>query len=101
MATYLELFAIRNNGELRNRVAVACVIAAEAIRVEQDSVPNHANRLVWSKAVFANPLREAERMLWAVLAQNAGATQAAILGATDAAVLTAVNTAVNVFATGE
>jgi hypothetical protein len=30
MATYKDLFDLRNNAELRNRVAVACVIAAEA-----------------------------------------------------------------------
>lgn len=100
MATYDELLLAAENGTLRNRIRVACVVAAEAIRTELTSVTNHANRLVWAKAVFANPQYEAERMLWAVLAQNRTATLAQITGANDATIQTAVNAAVDVFATG-
>lgn len=100
MATYTELFALRANDALRNRVMVACIIAAEAIRSEAEATANHANRLLWAKAVFANPVSEAERMFWAVLAQNAAVTVAQITGATDVQIQTAVNGAVNVFATG-
>ena len=100
MATYPELFGLCSNSALRNRVMVGCVIAAEAVRMEAENVANHANRLVWAKAVFANPAPEADRMLWAVLAQNNQLTVAQITGASDAALQTAVNAAVNVFATG-
>lgn len=100
MATYTELFGLRANDALRNRITVACIIAAEAVRVENESTANHANRLLWAKSVFANPLAESDRMLWAVLAQNAAITLAQITGATDAQIQTAVNNAVNVFATG-
>lgn len=98
MATYAELLAASANDTLRQKVRVACVIAAEKVRVELDTVPSHAARLAWAKAVYANPEAESNRMLWAVLAQNAAATLAAIIGATDAAVQTAVDAAVNVFA---
>src|SRR5690349_5644345 len=100
MATYTELFDLRANSALKNKIAVACVVAAEAIRVEAGATTNHANRLVWAKAVFAAPDREAERMLMAVLAQNKDATVVQITGATDATIQTAVNNAVDVFATG-
>lgn len=100
MATYAELFDLRADSALRNRIAVACVVAAEAIRSEDAATANHANRLLWAKAVFANPVGEAERMLWAVLAANKALSEAQIKGASDAAVQTAVNAAVNVFATG-
>lgn len=100
MATYTELFGLRANDSLRNKIIVACIIAAEAIRNEAAETANHANRLVWAAAVFASPTSEAERMLWAVLAQNAAQSVATITGATDAAIQTAVNGAVNVFATG-
>lgn len=100
MATYLELLQAAENDNLNRKMRVAVIIAAEAVRTEQASVTNHANRLVWAKDVFANPDREAKRMLWAVLAQNAAAPLAGITGASDTAVQTAVNNAVDVFATG-
>ena len=100
MATYAELFTLRSNSDLKNKITVACIIAAESIRNEAPATANHDNRLLWAKAVFANPEVEADRMLWAVFAQNASATVAQITGATDAAIQTAVNNAVNVFATG-
>lgn len=99
MATYAELLTASENPALNNKIRVACIIAAEKVRVEQSSVPNHAARLVWAKDVFANPDQEARRMLWAVLAQNQAATLAQITGASDSAVQTAVDAAVDVFAT--
>lgn len=100
MATYAEIYDLRANSALKNKIAVACIIAAEAIRSEPTPTPNNANRLIWAKAVFASPDGEAARMLMAVLAQNSGFTVAQITNATDAAIQTAVNNAINVFATG-
>lgn len=100
MATYTELFGLNNNSDLRNKITVACIVAAETIRTELVTVPNHANRLSWASVVFANPAREAERLTWAVLAQNKTATVAQITAASDATIQTAVDAAVDVFATG-
>lgn len=100
MATYAELLIASENETLRNKVRVACVVAAEVVRTELVSVTNHANRLGWAKSVFESPESVTQRMLWAVLAQNAGASLAAITGASDSTVQTAVNAAVDVFATG-
>ena len=98
MATYTELFNLRANSDLKNKITVACIVAAEAIRNEAPATANHANRLVWASAVFANPEQESSRMLWAVLAQNAAVTVAQITGATDVSIQTAVTNAVDVFA---
>lgn len=99
MATYEELFDLgAKNSPLRNRVAVACIIAAEAIRVELDTVENHAERLVWAASVFSNPLTPAQRMLWALLAADSGLTVPELEGATDAAIQTRVDAAVDLFA---
>lgn len=98
MATYDELLLASENAALRNKVRVACIVAAETVRTEAPATANHAERLAWAKAVFAAPVVEAERMLWAVLAQNKAAALSAIVGATDAAVQSAVDAAVNVFA---
>jgi hypothetical protein len=100
MATYVELLSASQNPNLADRVKVACVIAAETIRVEVGTTPNHANRLLWAKGVFVDPSTSAARMLWAVLAQNAGVPLATIIGASDATVQNAVNGAVDVFANG-
>lgn len=100
MATYDELLLASEDANLNKRIRVACIVAAEVVRTELSSVTNHANRLTWAKAVFADPGAEAKRMLWAVLAQNRALTLAQLTGASDAAIQTAVNAAVDVFATG-
>ena len=98
MANYAELLQASVNDVLRQKIRVACVIAAEKVRIEAETVPKHTERLAWAKAVFANPETEGNRMIWAVLAQNSSATLASITGASDSLVQTAVDAAVNVFA---
>lgn len=100
MATYTELYAIGNNNTLLDKITAAVAIQAEAVRNENPAVANHANRLLWAKAAFENPRDMAQKMTWAILAQNAAATNAQILAATDATILTAVAAAVDVFANG-
>lgn len=99
MATYAELITASNNDALNAKIGVACFIAAEKVRTEAATVPNHVNRLKWAKRVFESGVSPVS-MMWAVLAQNSGATLAAITGSTDAQVQTAVDAAVDVFATG-
>lgn len=98
MATYLELFSLRNDSELVNRVAVACAVAAEAIRNESDQTTNHAERMLWAANALINPQLEAERMMWALLAANKDTTLANIQAATDTAIQQRVDAAVDVFA---
>lgn len=100
MATYDELLTAAEDAGLNRKIRVACIVAAEAVRTEATTVANHANRLTWAKQVFQNPVVEAQRMIWAVLAQNKGATLAAIVGANDTTVQAAVTAAVDVFANG-
>lgn len=98
MATYTELFNVRNDSALKNRVSVACVVAAEAIRVEDGATLNNANRLVWAATVMRNPQAEGARMLWALLAANKDVAVGAITGADDATIQSAVDNAVDLFA---
>ena len=96
MATYAELFELRSNSSLKNKVTVAVIVAAEAIRAlnPADTVP----RVAWAKAAFENPSGEAGRMLMAVLAMNKDVTVPQITGASDTAIQTQVDAAVDVFA---
>ena len=100
MATYLDLRGLFGHGDLRNKIEVACIIAAEAIRVEDPATANHANRLVWAKRAFTSPGAIRDEMLMALLAANSAAEVAAITGATDVVIQTKVNAAVDVFADG-
>ncbi len=100
MATYEELYDLRTDSSLKNKVTMACVISAESVMNELATVPNHANRLLWAKAVFANPAGEADRMYMAILAANSGLTVSQIQGATDSAIQTNVNDHIDLFADG-
>lgn len=100
MATYAELFDLRTDSALKNRVIAAVIIAAETVMNELDAVPNHANRLIWAKGVFANPGTESDRMFMAVLAANSDASVAQIQGASDAAIQTNVDDHIDLFADG-
>lgn len=101
MATYDELLTLATSSSgtaLHRRIRVGVIVAADVIRLEAGATPNHAKRMEWAKAVLSNPNQEAERMLWAVLAQNRTFTTAQILNADDATVQTAVNAAVDLLA---
>ena len=88
MATYTELFGLRNDSELRNKVVAAVAVQADVIRNEPGATANHANRVLWAKDAFTKPEAEAGKMVWALLAANKAATVAS--RASDAAVLTAM-----------
>lgn len=100
MATYQELRGLFAHNELKNKVEVACIVAAETIRGEDAGVTNHTNRLLWAKAAFASPRAVAGQMMMALLAANKDAATAAITGATDSAIQTKVDAAVDLFADG-
>ena len=98
MATYEDIFELKDASEVINKVTVACVVAAETIMGEVDTTPNHANRLTWAASVFQNPRNESERMWWAILAANHSSNVSAITGASDAVIQTAVDDHVDLFA---
>lgn len=98
MATYVELYELAQSTALRERVAVACVVAAESIRSDTSPPTNQAQRLAWARRTFENPLAEASKMLPVLLAQNKALTMLQIASASDAAIQTAVDSAVDVFA---
>ena len=100
MATLAELYTLGSSNTLLDKIAAAVAIQAEVIRTENGATANHANRLIWAKQAFGGPRDMAQRMLWAILAQNAAATPAQITGAADTAIQSAVAAAVDVFATG-
>ena len=96
MATYAELFELRHNSELKNKVTVAVIVAAESIRSLDP--PDTNVRLAWAKAAFENAGGEVGRMLMAILAANKSVPAEDIEGASDTAIQTQVDAAVDLFA---
>jgi len=100
MATYLELRSLFGDGQLKNRVEVACIVAAESIHTEDVGTENHANRVLWAKAALQSPNAIRERMLMALLAGNKDATVETIKAVSDTALQALVDAAVDLFADG-
>lgn len=71
MASLSELIQLQRDvgSGLRDRVTMACVIAAEGVRAESSGTANHANRLKWAATVFNDPVVLGGAMTWAVIAQ--------------------------------
>ena len=84
MATYLELFTLKNDSDLQDRVSVAVVKAAQTILA---TVPTPAaDRVAWAASVKSNPGSAGKEALHFVLAANSGAAVSQIQGSTDAAI---------------
>ena len=100
MATYAELFGLKYDPTLKNRVNTAVIVAAETVMNEEPTTDNHVNRKLWAKQVFASPHAESERMYMAVLAANNTFTVEQIQGATDALIQANVDDHIDLFADG-
>ena len=97
MATYIEITALINDSTLRQKIAVACIVAAENIRTEDAGTANHTNRLAWARRVYNSPTGVADEMIPSVIVQNRALTAAQITAATDTGIQTAVDAAVAAF----
>jgi len=91
MATYQELYDLRNNDALRNRIAVAAVVSAEGLL---SGTPT-ADEASWAYGVVGNPNGAANTILNLVLASNKSASVSAITGATDDLLQTSVDAVVS------
>lgn len=83
MATYVELFDLRSDGNLRNKVAVACVVKAQTLIALASPT---AQQLGWAHKALQNPVGMAQTIMEYVLAANKSATVGQIQGATDATI---------------
>lgn len=97
MATYTELFDLRSDSALRNRVAVAVAVKAQAILALASPT---AAQVAWASAAIGDPIGKADSLLNYVLAANKSATVTQIKTATDAAVQTQVDAAVDKLVAG-
>ncbi len=97
MATYQELYDLRTNSDLRNKVAVAVIVKAQSLL---DAATPTADEVTWANDAITNPVGKANQLLNYVLAVNKASTPANITGATDSAIQTNVDSAVDAIITG-
>lgn len=97
MATYTEIFDLRSNSDLRNKIAVACVKKAQTLL---DGVTPTANEVAWAANCLARPVDTANKIMNYVLAANSGLTTTQINGASDTAIQSNVDTAVDALIAG-
>ena len=97
MASYIDLFELRSDSVLINRIAVAVTIKAQTYI---DGATPTADQLAWSSRVLIAPRPEAEKMLHYLVAINNTADISQITSASDATLQTAVDAGVEVFVSG-
>ena len=88
MATYDELHTLFGDGDLRRKIEVAVIIAADNIR--QNGAATAAEKR-WAAAAFNGPSSESRRILLALLAANNTAAVGTITSASDATIQAAVD----------
>jgi hypothetical protein len=97
MATYSEIFELKSNSELRNKISVACVKKAQLLL---DLATPTANQVAWASSTISNPNLQAEKIMNYVLVANGSATVSQINGATDTTIQNNVNAAVDALIAG-
>ncbi len=100
MATYQEIFDLQRDNVILDRIITAVGVAASSISNEVNTTSNYANRILWAKKAFSNPMAEAKKFQMAVLSLNKAATVSQITSAADSAIQTNVDSIVNIFADG-
>ena len=79
MAEYKDLYDVRSNDALRNKVAVATIVAAENLLSGSPT----SGEASWASKVVRNPNGEATAILNLVVAANKDATISVIINAAD------------------
>ena len=97
MATYTELFDLKNNNDLLNKMFVAVVKKAQLLL---DGATPTATEVAWASETLNNPRAVSEKIYMYVLAANSAASVATITGASDATIQSSVNTAVDAIIAG-
>ena len=97
MATYAELYDLRSDDELKNKIVVAVVVKAQTI-LELAS-PTTA-QVAWASEAIDGPIQKATSLMNYVLAANKALTVAQIQAAADSAVQANVDAAVDKIITG-
>ena len=97
MATYAELFGLRQDSDLQDKIAVAVVVAAQSKLAGSPTAAEAA----WAKSAIQNPGPLSKSIINVVLAANKDASVGTIQGASDAAIQANVDTVIDGLILGE
>lgn len=97
MATYAELYDLRADSDLRNRIAVAVTIKAQSLI---DGESPTAAEIAWANDAIRDPEGKAATLQNYVLAAHKNATVQQVQSASDTAVQNSVNKAVDALIAG-
>ena len=97
MATYLELFAIKGNSDLQDKVSVAIAKKAQLLI---DGVTPTAAQIAWANSAISSPQEKRDALLNYILAKNSTLTTAQITAASDADIQAQVDPAVDALIAG-
>ncbi len=92
MATYIELFNLRSNPLIRNKIQVALAIKSNAILQEATPSPE---RLAFAEAALRNPESKLDEAMWFLFAANKDVDEAVIIASTDTTIQTHVDSYVD------
>jgi len=95
MATYTELFTLKNTEDLKQKVFVAAQLASYNIQQESTPVQAREDLAIELENAKSHHADVITKLVMKVLVINAGASTATILSATDAAILSNVETAID------
>lgn len=98
MATYLEIYALRVDTNMIQKLTTAILVACNTVRTEASNVPFHQNRVAWAQHAIKEPEAFASKALGLLLAQNKELTVAQINAVSDANLQTAVDGLINTLA---
>jgi len=97
MSTYTEIYDLKTDSVLRNKIAVAAVIKAQKFI---DGATPTADELNWANNTLRSPVGEADKLINYLLAANNTSTKTTIIGATDSSIQTNVDKAVDALVGG-
>ena len=92
MATYQELFDLRNDSSLLNKITTAIAIKCQAIIDDEAAT---AGQKVWARESIQKPEILKTAIIWSVLIANKEVSVTNIKNATDSAYQNNVNNAIN------
>lgn len=98
MASYAELYDLMQSDPIQNKVRVAVVDAAIAIKNEDPQTANHAARLEWANSAISDPNGTATKVSRYVVVANKSLTAQQITDLTDSTIFDHVAASINLFA---
>ena len=92
MATYEELFELRQSSDLLNKITTAITVKCKAVIDDAGATSGQKD---WARTYYKTPELLKKEVIWPVLEANKSSSVAQIQGATDNAIQSNVSSAID------